>query len=1048
MDQPDIDNLPCAVILTAISEEFRAVRSFLSSVSRVKHPHGTVYQQGIFADNGRTWRVVVCEIGAGNSGAALEAERASAHFHPQVLAFVGVAGGLKDVRIGDVVAATKIYGYEAGKAKEEFQTRPEVFHSSYELEQEARAVANEDAWIGRLKSQPESLPCAIVGPIAAGEKVIASTYSDAWGLIKKHYGDALAVEMEGVGFLKAGHANQHVRTLVVRGISDMVDKKEEADATGSQEVAAERASAFLFELLANLDSQPNTPQRVTAPTVTATVFNIPEENSFFTGRTDVLDALSSLLHQGQRVALYGMSGIGKTQIAEYYANKHRSEYTHVFLVSADTIPAIMSGYTSIAEHILPELGQETDQNKIVEVVKMWLSNHSDWLLVLDDVNDLNEISGYVPVSKSGHIIFTTTQSAFGNVAQGVEVTDLTPEIGATLLLRRAKIIAVSAGLDTATQEDQNAALALSVEMQGLPLALDQAGAYIEDVGRTPTQYLDLYQRRDTDLLAERGNNPTGHSLPVAVTFSLAISKLEQKNPASAELLRVCSCLAPFAIPEELFILSAEVWSDNLSSAASDEIEWGKAIQAAKNLSLIRINVEDNTISFHQLVHLLLGNELTDEEQCLTVERHVMALHNALKHYEELSSQKLVKEGYGYERFKLQIGWVGLFVEAYKIYTIEAVNIYFNTGLYLLSSGVYNFAKDLLSFTLEMFISISGPKHPQLAELFNRLGMCCYYLNQSDEAEALYNQAIEIAEAELGGSHESVGIYYDNLVGVYVSQKRYAEAAQATGKAAAIIEERLGAGHDDMAINLSNQAWMSAQNGDDMQAEKTWLASIKVLQNNHGHDNYQLALPMQNLAMFYQQRERDEEAKTLILKSLAIMEAEFGSTSARLIGVLNNLGSICIAQNYEEEAVTHLTRAVDIVRQSFGSNPSEYARALNNLGVMFDRLRKHDEAQPILEESLAIREVTFGKEHPETATGCKNLGVNYFFQNRHAEAEDLYQKALAIREKEYGFDSPFVDMVLTDYINLLSSLDRPNEAEEMRQRSEEIRAKWDEGPMPV
>ena len=1043
LDHKGIDNLPCAVILTAIPEEFRAVRSFLSSMSRVKHPRGTVYHQGIFTGNGRTWRVVVCEIGAGNSGAALEAERAAAHFHPQVLAFVGVAGGLKGVRLGDVVAATKVYGYEAGKAKEEFQVRPEVFRSSYELEQEARAVASEDAWLGRLKYQPENPPHAFVAPIAAGEKVVASTYSDVWGLIRKNYGDALAVEMEGVGFLKAGHANQHIMTLVVRGISDLVDKKEEADATGSQGIAAEHAAAFLFEILANLDVHSNSSQSATSPETATTVFDVPDENSFFTGRTDVLDALDSLLQHGQRVALYGMPGIGKTQIAEYYAHQHHLDYSHVFWVLADTIPAIMSGYVSIAEHILPELNEEPDQSKVAEAVRAWLSNRSDWLLILDNVNTLDDVRGYLPASKSGHMIITTTQSTFGNIAQGVAVSDLAQEVGATLFLRRAKIIAVNAEIGTAAQEDRDAALVLSGEMQGLPLALDQAGAYIEDGARTPAQYLDLYRRRNTDLLAKRGDNPTGHSLPVAITLSITLSKLEQVNPASAELLKACSLLAPFVIPEELFTLKPEIWEGALGLASGDEIEWDRTIQAAKNLSLIRTNAEDNTVSFHQLVALLIRDELTAEEQYLGVKRHVMALHSALEYYGEASSQNIVQEGYGYERFKLQIGWVGLLVEFYKIYTVEALRVYYNTGLYLKLHGIYGFAKDMLSFAVEILTHLVGPKHQQLAEPLNRLGMCHYYLDQPDKAEDFYNQAIEIATNELSSDHESVGIYYDNLTAVYFSQKRFVEAAQTAGKAAAIIAGSLGAEHDDMAIALSNQAGMLVQAGNEARAEENWLKSIMIIEANHGPDDYRLALPMQNLALFYQPKGRCEEAETLLLKSLAVMEAEFGGASARLIEVLNNLGSIYIAQDQEEEAVTYLTRAIDIVRQSLGGNPSEYARALNNLGVAFDRIKKHDKAQTILEEALAVREVTFGEEHSETATGCKNLGVNRFFQQRYAEAEDLYQKALAIREKEYGPDSPFVDMVLTDYINLLFALDRSEEAEEMHQRSEAIRKKWNE-----
>lgn len=242
--------MPRAVILTALPVEYLAVRTHLTNPQEETHPQGTVYERGQFAAGSQTWEVGLVEIGAGNPGAALEAERAIAYFNPDVILFVGVAGGIKDVALGDVVASTKVYGYESGKAEETFRPRPEVGLSAYGLEQRARAEARKTDWLQRLPLAPSQSPKVYVAPIAAGEKVVASIESEVFQFLRSNYGDAIAVEMEGFGFLDATRANQQVSALVIRGISDLIYNKTEADNQGYQDIAARHASAFAFEILA------------------------------------------------------------------------------------------------------------------------------------------------------------------------------------------------------------------------------------------------------------------------------------------------------------------------------------------------------------------------------------------------------------------------------------------------------------------------------------------------------------------------------------------------------------------------------------------------------------------------------------------------------------------------------------------------------------------------------------------------------------------------------------------------------------------------------
>ena len=271
-----------AVILTALPVEYRAVRAHLRDCREEEHPQGTVYERGVFEGQTAVWDIGIAEVGAGNEGAAFEAERAVAHFQASVVFFVGIAGALKDLSVGDVVSATKIYGYESGAAREDFEPRPDVGETSYVLEQRARAESKKDGWLRRVETvvtaspergvtvdKVETPPQVKVGPIAAGAKVLKSTRSDVYRFLRSHYGDALAVEMEGRGFLRATRANR-VEALVVRGISDLIDGKEQADASGSQEIASCHAAAFAFEVLSHI-----TPQSTSGNSVSRTGGDAP-----------------------------------------------------------------------------------------------------------------------------------------------------------------------------------------------------------------------------------------------------------------------------------------------------------------------------------------------------------------------------------------------------------------------------------------------------------------------------------------------------------------------------------------------------------------------------------------------------------------------------------------------------------------------------------------------------------------------------------------------------------------------------------------------------
>jgi nucleoside phosphorylase len=257
------------VILTALEAEHKAIEAHLEpfgNATRLQeqiHPTSrTIYTQGQFKTANGIWHVSIVQIDMGNASAAVETTRAIEYLKPRVILFVGVAGGIKDVNIGDVVAAPIVYSYDCGKTLDDRTLpRPKLGEADYDLRQRAQAEARNDNWRSRIRpglSTTDRIPSVYLKPIAAGEKVIASRKAPIYKFLREYYDDAVAVEMEGFGFLKATQQVKTVSAMVIRGISDLLDDKNDQLIEPElirQERAARNASAFAFTLLEKLDGE-------------------------------------------------------------------------------------------------------------------------------------------------------------------------------------------------------------------------------------------------------------------------------------------------------------------------------------------------------------------------------------------------------------------------------------------------------------------------------------------------------------------------------------------------------------------------------------------------------------------------------------------------------------------------------------------------------------------------------------------------------------------------------------------------------------------------
>ncbi len=499
--------MPCAVILTALSVECLAVCAHLSNLKQEVHPQGTIYERGQFDSSKDVWDVAVLEIGAGNSTAAIEAERAIALFHPDVILFVGVAGGIKekDVALGDVVASTKVYCYESGKADQTFKPRPAIGLSAHSLEQRARAEARSGDWLKRL-SVSEPIPRVVVAPIAAGEKVIASTKSEVFQFLRSNYGDAVAVEMEGFGFLEAARANQQVSAMVIRGISDLIDNKAKVDKAGYQEIAARHASAFAFEMLAKL--QPNAIQiaKVEKPINNMLRGWIPRSLCLKVfGREELVEELLNRLKNPQEapiLCLGGVAGYGKTEAATCVAQAaiaqsvvedvvwvsvRESELSNTFITANNSNKLFQW------QELLYKLSTKLDCTADRESIQKRLRQRK-WLVVLDnaETSDLNDIlSRLVKMLDPSRVLLTSRVNTPLQYVTVIDCPGLSEIWSRQLLLYEANRLQISA-LFHASKPQMYRLYELSC---GAPLALHFIVGRVHD-DQVLDQVLDALEEAD------------------------------------------------------------------------------------------------------------------------------------------------------------------------------------------------------------------------------------------------------------------------------------------------------------------------------------------------------------------------------------------------------------------------------------------------------------------------------------------------------------------------------------------------------------------------
>jgi hypothetical protein len=308
-------------------------------------------------------------------------------------------------------------------------------------------------------------------------------------------------------------------------------------------------------------------------------------------------------------------------------------------VQAETSTSLISSYGRLATvFALPEQAEE-DHHQMVAAVIRWLNGHRGWLLIFDNVEDLSLLKPFLPANDQGALLLTTHLQTAGSLTQPIELPTMTMQEGTDFLLVRTR--RHTQGREPmARAQQEEAAGAITIQMGGLPLALEQAGAYISATGCSLSTYLHLFEQKQDQLLAMQEPS-SDHPLSVSQTFGLSFQQVQRRNPLATDLLTVCAYLAPDAVPEIFLQQGACLLGPTLASMQADPLAFPEALKVLLSYSLLSHEGTSQLLSTHRLVQLILRGRLTSAEQHTWIGRVLATMERLFPADEELQATYLL-----------------------------------------------------------------------------------------------------------------------------------------------------------------------------------------------------------------------------------------------------------------------------------------------------------------------------------------------------------------------------------------------------------------------
>jgi tetratricopeptide (TPR) repeat protein len=525
-------------------------------------------------------------------------------------------------------------------------------------------------------------------------------------------------------------------------------------------------------------------------------------NDLFKGRDVDLKALEASLASPTSTAtaitqaIHGLGGIGKTRLAVEYAWRSGDRYDATLFVVADSPEALQSGLAGLARLGLPGLSPSPSraQEEDVAAVLDWFRDHSRWLLILDNVDTpeaAEAVRSILPQLQSGHVLITSRRKNWPPGIRKQPLNELKLEEATAFLLQRTE------EARSKTTDDPQQAESLAKILDGLPLALEQAAAYIAHHQITFSEYLSIWEKEKESVLDWHDEDQTQYPNSVATTWQTTFRQL---GPTAAAILRLTAYMAPDPISVEMFEKGAglveqgakRLIEETGTTADFKPIREGIAELAAYSM----VTREDRTVTVHRVVQEVLRTRIPPESQ-----REWIELALRLANDFSPPEPEDVRTWPIWNLLRPHAGEVVRYADAAGIANPTA-RLMTELNVHLQAKGLYKEAEPLIRRAL----AIEEQMHPDSSDVavyLNELALVLQATNRLAEAEPLMRRALTIDEEAFGRQHPNVAIDLNYLARLLQDTNRLAEAEPLMREAVEIFEASLGPDHPRSKIVRGN-----------------------------------------------------------------------------------------------------------------------------------------------------------------------------------------------------------------------------------------------------